>query len=76
MSSSTSKRKKVNVYLHYPFTETHNYVDVIGTTLAGSQADILRIETPKRVICYRLENVLYYEILGKTDYEPSPRGGI
>lgn len=62
MSSSTS-RKKVNVELHYPFTVTHNYVDVIGTTLAGSQADILRIEMPNKVVCYRLENVLSYEIL-------------
>ena len=62
MSSLTS-RKKVNVKLHYPFIVEHNYVNVIGTTLSGSQADILRIETPTSIVCYRLENVLYYEVL-------------
>ncbi len=70
MSSSTS-RKKVNVELHYPFVVTHNYVNVIGTTLAGSKADILRIEMPERIVCYRLENVLSYEVLEET----SSRGG-
>ena len=74
MSSSTS-RKKVNVKLHYPKVEEHNFVDVVGTTLAGSQADILRIEMPEQIVCYRLENVLYYEILGETVYESSPMGG-
>ncbi len=75
MSSSTSKRKKVNVYLHFPFADIHNYIDVVDTTLSGSQADILRIETPGRVICYRLENVLYYEVWGGTVHEPPPIGG-
>ncbi len=77
MSSSTS-RKKVNVDLHYPFVVTHNYVNVVSTTLAGSQANILRIEMPDKVVCYRLENVLSYEILGETVYEPSSSamGGV
>jgi hypothetical protein len=64
MSSSTSK-KKVNVELHYPHVVKHNYVNVVGTTLSGSQNDILRIEMPTRVVCYRLENVLMYEIIGE-----------
>ena len=76
MSSSTSKRKKVNVELHYPHEVKHNYVNVVRTTISGSQNDILCIEMPDKIVYYRLENVLCYEILGETVYEPSHGGGV
>jgi hypothetical protein len=63
MLSSTSRKYKVTVKLHYPHTSISEYTDVTRIDLVGKHSDVLRITMKGHTVRYPLKNVLRYETI-------------